>query len=127
MSASNFLENEVLDHILGTASYTAPSNVYLALYTSDPGEGNTGTELSGNGYSRQLITFTTASGGVATNSSEETFTASGGNFGTITHYALFDASTSGNMLMYAPLTTPRTVSDGESLRVPVGAISITVT
>ena len=49
---SDYLENELLDHALGTGSFTAPTNVYLSLYTTDPTDADTGNELSGNGYSR---------------------------------------------------------------------------
>lgn len=115
MSASNYLENKLLDHSLGVASFTMPSNVYLALYTSDPGEANSGTEVSGNGYARQSCAFGAASGGASANSAQKTFTASGGNWGTITHWGLFDALTSGNLLHYGSLTAPRAINDGDSL------------
>lgn len=120
---SNFLENRVLNHVLGTTSYTAPAGVYLALFTTNPGEDASGTEVSGNGYSRQLITFGSASNGSASNTSEETFTASGGNFGTVTHIAIYDAATSGNMLLYQALTTPRPVNNGETITLAVGNLT----
>ena len=123
---SNYLENELLDHALGTGAFTAPSNVYLALFTSDPTDAGSGTEVSGSGYSRQLITFGASSGGTASNSSEETFTASGGDFGTVTHIGLFDASTSGNLLFHGALDTSRSVVDGGTLTFAVGDIDITL-
>ena len=94
MAKSNYLENKVIDHFLGTSSTSAPSNVYMGLFTSNPTDANSGTELTigSNGYTRQVITFNAASSGSATNSSAETFTASGGNWGTITHFGIFDAS-----------------------------------
>jgi len=127
MAKSNYLENKVIDHFLGTSSTTAPSNVFMALFTSNPTDANSGTEVSGNGYSRQAITFNAASSGSATNSSAETFTASGGNFGTITHFGIFDASSSGNLLYHGALTDDKVIEDGDSLVVASGAITITET
>ena len=127
MAKSNYLENKVIDHFLGTSSTSAPSNVYMGLFTSNPTDANSGTEVSGNGYSRQVITFNAASSGSATNSSAETFTASGGNFGTVTHFGIFDASTSGNLLYHGALTDDKVIEDGDSLVVASGAITITET
>ena len=127
MAKSNYLENKVIDHFLGTSSTSAPSNVYMGLFTSNPTDANSGTEVSGNGYSRQVITFNAASSGSATNSSAETFTASGGNFGTITHFGIFDASTSGNLLYHGALTDDKVIEDGDSLVVATTAITITET
>jgi hypothetical protein len=128
MSAkSNYLEKRVLDHFLGTSSTSAPSNVYLSLHTANPDEDASGTELSGNGYSRQVITFNPghATNGTATNSSVEEFTASGGNFGTVTHFGIWDASSSGNMLYYGALTASKVIADGDTLRFAADSITIT--
>ena len=123
-AASNYLENKLLDHTLGTASFTMPSTVYLACFTSDPTDAGSGTEVSGSGYSRQAITFGAASGGSTTNSSAETFTASGGNFGTISHIGIYDASTSGNLLVYGALNSSKTINDGESIVFSIGSITV---
>ena len=69
MSKSNFLENEILDHVLRNSSYTPPSTVYAALFTSNPDEDGSGTEVTGGSYARQAVTFGAASGGSVTNSS----------------------------------------------------------
>lgn len=124
-AASNYLENEILDHALGTGSWTSPSAVYLAIFTTNPTDANSGTEVSGSGYARQEITFSAASSGTASNSTEETFTASGGNFGTVTHWGIFDASSGGNLLFHGALSASRTVNDGESLVFAIGSIDIT--
>ena len=121
---SNYLELKVLAHFLGTSSTSAPSAVYLSLHTSSPGEDD-GNEISGNGYSRQAITFAAASSGSAASNSVEEFTASGGAFGTITHFGIHDASTAGNLLYYGALTASKTIADGDTLRFASGAITIT--
>ena len=129
MAKSNYLENKVVDHFLGTSSTSAPSNVYIGLFTSDPTDAGSGTELTigSNGYSRNVITFNAASGGAATNSSAETFTASGGNWGTITHFGIFDAASSGNLLYHGALTDDKVIENGDSLVVAATAITITET
>lgn len=123
---SNYLENKLIDHSLGTASYTMPTTVYLALYTTDPTDANSGTEVSGSGYSRQAVTFSAASSGSTTNSSAESFTASGGSFGSVGYWGVLDASTSGNLLWYGALTNgAQTVTDGQSLTFVVSSITLT--
>lgn len=123
---SDYLENKLVDHTLGTTSYTVPSNVYVALFLTDPGDSGSGTEVSGNGYSRQLVTFGASSGGSASNSTQETFTASGGSFGTVTHFGIYDASTSGNLLYHGSLASSKLVGDGESLVFAIGALTVTL-
>lgn len=129
MSKTNYLENKVLDHTLGTTAYTAPTDVYLGLFTDEPAEDGTGTEVSGNGYAREVITFNAAASGQATGPATGggavEFTADGGNWGTLTHFALFDASTSGNMLFKGALTASKVVADGDSVRFAENSITIT--
>ena len=123
---SNYLEDKILDYILRDTADWAPSAVYLALHTANPDEDGSGTEVSGNGYSRQAVTFAAASSGSAASNSVEEFTASGGAFGTITHFGIHDASTAGNLLYYGALTGGgKTIADGDTLRFASGAITIT--
>ena len=126
MSAmSDYLENKFLDHFLGTSSTASPSNVYVALHTADPTDAGTGTEVSGNGYARQAITFGAASSGTASNSAVEFPAASGGDFGTITHIGIWDATTSGNLLFHSALTTSKTIADGDIFKIAASGIDIT--
>lgn len=125
-AASNYLENEVLDHVLGTGAYTMPSQCYLALYSSNPNEDNSGSELSGSGYARQAVDFDAASGGTAALSADATFTASGGSWLEATHFAIFDASTAGNMLIYGALASSRTAADGDSIVFAAGALTVSL-
>lgn len=110
---SDYLENKSLDHNLGTAAYTSPAAVYAALYTSDPTDANTGTEVSDSGYARQQATWTPASAGVAENDTTLTFGPAAANWGTITHFAVFDASTGGNMLYHGQVKTAKAVAAGD--------------
>lgn len=124
-SMTDYLENKILDHILATAAFTMPTVSYLALFTAAPSDAGGGTELSGDGYARQDVTWGAASGGVAANTSTHTFTASGGDWGTITHWAIFDASSSGNMLLHGELDASKAVTDGQSLIINADDLDMT--
>jgi|TARA_R100000149_G_C5793552_1_gene83992 hypothetical protein len=126
MSAkSNYLEGKLIEHVLRNVSYTSPSTVHLSLHTANPDEDASGTEVSGNNYSRQEITFGAHSNGACANTSVEEFTASGGSFGTVTHFGIFDAGSSGNLLYYGALTASKVVADGDTLKFAAGSITIT--
>ena len=126
MSAmSDYLENEILDPILGTGAYTMPSTVYVGLSTGSFNDDNSGTELSGSGYARQSIAFNAASNGTADNSGAVDFPAATGSWGTVSHFGLFDASTSGNLLIHGALTASKTVATGDILRIAAGDMDIT--
>lgn len=120
---SNYLENKLLDHVLRNVSYTSPTTVYVGLYTSDPGDGNTGTEVSGGSYARQILSVTTASGGIVTSSADVTFPQATGSWGTVSHIGLLDALTSGNLLMHTPLTTSRAIESGDILKISTGNLT----
>jgi hypothetical protein len=123
MSFSNYLENKVLLHVFGATAYTAPATLYVGLYTSDPGEANTGTEVSGGSYARQTIAFTVTTN-QASNTAAVEFPTATASWGTVTYAAIFDASTSGNMLAYGALTTSKTIASGDVLRIPAGDFDI---
>jgi hypothetical protein len=122
---SNYLELKMLDHFLGTASTSAPSNVFLSLWTSDPTDAGSGNELSGSGYARQDINFAAASGGAAASNATVTFPTATGSWGTITHVAVHDASTSGNMLFHGALSASKAIGSGDVFQVASGDITIT--
>jgi len=127
-SFSNYLENKVLDHVFKTTSFSVPSNVYVALSTADPTEsGGSIAEPSGNSYARtQCNVWNAASGGSIANTSAITFPTATGSWGTITHFALFDASTSGNMLAYGSLTASKAIGNGDTAQFAAGAITVTL-
>jgi hypothetical protein len=113
-----------------TNSATRPTAWFVGLFTAAPSDTGGGTEVSGSGYARKATGTITVSGTAttATNSAAIEFDpASGGNWGNITHAAIFDASTGGNMLAWAQLTTARTINDGDVFRVPASSLTITLT
>lgn len=126
MSAfSNYLENKVLLHVFGGTSYTAPATLYLALYTTNPGEGNTGTECSGTSYARQTIAFTVVND-TASNTSAVEFPVAGSSWGTISYVGILDNSSGGNLLAYGALTTAKAIDSGDVFRVEAGNLDITL-
>ena len=125
MSFSNFLETEILDHVFAGAAYSAPGTHYLGLFTSAPGETGGGTELSGSAYVRKSVAFTT-SGNTTSNNAAIEFPTATGNWGTVTHVGVFDASTSGNLMAYATLSASKTIETGDVFRVPSGDLDITL-
>lgn len=120
---SNYLENKLLDHVLRNTSYNSPTTVYVGLYTSDPSDDNSGTEVSGGSYARQILSVTTASGGIVTSSADVTFPQATGSWGTVSHIGLLDALSSGNLLMHTPLTTSRLIESGDILKISTGNLT----
>jgi len=125
MSFSNYLENKVMLHVFGGTSYTAPATLYVGLYTSDPGEGNTGTEVSGGSYARQSAAFT-ITGNAAANTAAIEFPTASGSWGTVTYVGISDAVSGGNLLASGALTTSKTISSGDVFRIPAGDLDITL-
>ena len=122
---SNFLENELLDHALGTGDFDAPSAVYVALATADLTDANVTTnEVSGGGYARQAATFAAASGGSASTSATITFPVATADLGTITHFGLYDAATGGNLLYHGELNVPKVIGDGDTFEIQTGNLTI---
>jgi len=127
MSASNYLEDALLAATLTATTYTSPADVYVALYSTTPTDSSSGTELTGNGYARQLTTFTVNTGnGIANSSSTATFTASGGDWLPALGWSIVDDSTGGNILYYSTLSPAQTVLDGDDLVINTGNIQISM-
>jgi hypothetical protein len=126
MSAmSDYLENEILDHILSVGSYTMPSAVYVGLSTGSFNDDNSGTELTGNNYSRVAATFSAAASGTTSNSAAIEFAAATGSWGSVSHFGIFDAASAGNLLIHGAFTTAKTIASGDILKIPTGDLDIT--
>jgi len=125
---TNYSEDLVLDWLLTNASATRPTAWYVALYTVAPGETGGGTEVSGGSYARTAVTFTVSGTAptTASNSGAVEFPTATGSWGTIVAAGIFDASTSGNLLAFANLTTSKTVDSGDVLRFNTGEIDVTL-
>lgn len=125
---SDHAENLLLNWLMTSGSATRPTAWYLALFTAAPSDSGGGTEVSGNGYSRQTIAFSTASGtgGTTSNSADVSFTASGGSFGTVSHVGIFDAASAGNLLWHGAMTASKTIADGDTLEFSTGNVDLTI-
>lgn len=127
MPTSNYLGNKILDAVLGDTPYDAPNTLYLALFTATPTPSTTGTECTGGSYGRVAITnddtnFPDAVSKVKSNGVALTFATASASWGTVVAVGLFDASTSGNLLVYVTLTTPRLVSSGDTPTFSIGQL-----
>ena len=127
-AASNYLENKLLDHVLTATGYTAPAARYLGLFTANTGlESNSpSAEVSGGSYARQAIAFSAAVAGASNSSATVTFPAATANWGTITHVAVMDASTGGNVLFWGAVTTSKVIESGDTFQVSAGNLTITL-
>ncbi len=123
---SNFLENSLINAVLRNTSYTSPTTTYLALYTSDPTDADTGTEVTGGSYVRQSITFSSPSNGVTSNSSAIEFPQATANWGTITSVGIRDAVTSGNLLFHTALDASKVINNGDIFKITSGNLSVTL-
>ena len=129
-SKSDFLENELLDHVLGNAAYTAPASVYIALFTAAPSDTGGGTEATGGSYARVTVTnnatnWPAASGGAKSNGTEIAFAEATASWGTVVAFGIFDAVTAGNLLYWADLTTTKVIDSGDTAKFAVGDLDIT--
>lgn len=125
---SDYAEKLLLDWAMTTGSATRPTAWYVALYTAAPSDSGGGTEVSTGGYARKSVTFGAASspGGTTSNTNVVSFTASGANYGTVTHIGIFDALTTGNLLWHGAMTASKTVNDGDTLEFSIGNIDLTL-
>jgi uncharacterized protein involved in response to NO len=127
MSLSDYLEAEILDHIFSKGAYTPPT-WYVGLSTADPGEdGATLSEPTAMAYARVALGAVTRTAGSVVNNAAVEFVEATGDWGTITHFALFDAASGGNFMGSGELTSPLDVTTGKTARFPAGEIAITLT
>lgn len=124
-SLSNYAENKVLDHVLGTTSYTMPTT-YLALFTVAPTDSTAGTEATGGSYARQALAglFTASSGGATSNNANIDFASMPAC--TIVAIGIMDNSTGGNLLVHGTLTSNKVLDAGDTLRIATGDLDITI-
>lgn len=128
-SFSDYLEDKILKHVFANTSYTSPTTLYVALYTAAPTDAGGGTEIStiSTGYARQSAAFTVSgTSTLATNSAGIEYPTALTSWGTVVAIGIFDASTSGNFIAWADLTSSRTISTGDIFRIPAGDLDVTL-
>jgi hypothetical protein len=126
---SDYWEDEVLDHLFDKGVY-APPTIYVALSAGDPGDDGVGAaEPSGGPYARietANADWTPAAGGAISNADAIEFAPASAAWGTITHFALYDAAVGGHLLAYGPLTVAQAVAAGDTVRFPPGDLNVTL-
>lgn len=125
--ASNYLENQIADHLFRSATYAKPTELHIALFTTDPTDADTGTEVSGGSYARVQLDpddanwkgtggetsgASAGTGGVISNNAVIQFPTPGANWGTITHFGIYDEND--NLLVHGPLTASKAVNLGQA-------------
>ena len=131
MSAlSDYLENKIIDWLLRGQTFTPPATVYVGLLTVAPSDAGGGTEVTGGSYTRVAVasslanwagsqsagstTASSGTGGTTSNNAAVTFPAPTANWGTVVAFGVYDASSAGNLLFYASLTTSKTINTGDA-------------
>jgi hypothetical protein len=131
---SDYLEVQLRKHLFRTGSFTKPTVLGVSLHTTDPLDDASGTEVSGGAYARVNLppldanwSAPDAVGGVAANLAAITFPAPvGANWGTVTHFGIWDAASGGNLLVSGALAAPKTINDGDAApSFAIGALVIT--
>lgn len=121
---SDYLENKLLDHFLGTTAYTMPTTVYVGLYTVVPTDAGGGTQVTGGSYARQTAVFSGAASGTTSNTANIDF--AGMPAATTVAIGVFDALTAGNLLLWGTLTANKTTDAGDTLRIATGDLDISI-
>jgi len=124
---TTYLQQEILDHISGNGAYTAPTP-YVGLFTAAPSDAGGGTEVSGGSYARvnANTSFGAASGTAITNNAAITFPTATASWGTVTHFGVFDAATTGNLLYWGALSTSKAIGSGDTASFAIGELDVTL-
>ena len=131
---SDHYENKIIDHMLRNQAFTPPGTIYVALFTADTGleADNPTTEVSGGAYARKAFTLTAASAGASSNSADIEFPEATANWGTITPLAIVDHLSNSNwgtdvhVLMWGSLAASKTINTGDTLRINLGDLDVSV-
>lgn len=127
---SNYMENAVVDHVFRGQAMPTLTNLHIGLLTAAPSDAGGGTEVSGGSYARVSVArsltawagtqsagstvASTGTGGTTSNNASITFPAPTANWGTVTHFGIYDASTAGNLIGWAALTASKTINNGDA-------------
>ena len=129
-SASNWLEEAILNYFFRNQSVAQPTALYLALYINDPTDADTGTEVSGGAYARQQVTFgaptQTGDKGVITNNQKIEFPIATDDWGQISHWGIRSAQTGGNLLCRGSFSRVENVQTGNRFTIETGNLQVTM-
>jgi len=127
MDFTNYLANKLISATVRNLPYTTESDVYLALFTSDPTKDNTGIEVVGESYTRQKIAFNVPVNGVTANSAQIDFATATSNWGFVGWVGIFDNPVSGNLLYFTALESTKEILTGDQFRVGVDKLNLQLT
>lgn len=129
---TDYLEGQLANHLFRTASMVKPAVIALALFTTAPSDAGGGTEVAGSNYTRVALnpldanwSAPTAGNGITSNSVAATFPVPSATWGTVTHFAIFDALSAGNMLFWGVLAVAKTINNGDTVPFPANGITVT--
>lgn len=129
---TDYLEQLVLEHLLGTSSWTKPTALYVGLFTTVPADDGTGgVEVSGGSYARVQRDPSDSnwtdlgSGGARENAAVITFPTATANWGTVVGFGIWDASSGGNLLLFNTVATSKPVNTGDTASIAAGALDVT--
>ena len=142
MSAmSDYLENKLVDQLFRGQAFSFPSTLYVGLLTAAPSDAGGGTEVSGGSYARASITPSLANfsgtqgagttlassgtGGQTSNNTAITFPTPSANWGAVTHFGIYDASSGGNLLFWGALSVAKTVNQSDVVSFPSASLAVT--
>lgn len=132
---SNYLENALMEEIFNGHAFTPPAT-YVSLYTDSPGDDDSGTEVSGGAYERKLVNVAGGSAPawndaavdgtsyLVDNAGVITFPTATASWGTVSHFGIHDAASTGNLLFHGALTASKAVGDGDTFTFPVGDLNL---
>jgi len=121
---SNYLENALINATLRNTTYTSPTTVYVGLFTTDPTDAGSGTEVSGGSYARQSASFASPSNGLSATDADITFPQATGSWGTVGWIGIFDNLTSGNLLYHTALDTSKTIDVNDIFKISSGSLTV---
>lgn len=126
MPFTAYIDNKLIDHLLGSGTYSKPAALYVALFVGNPASGGTEVSTSGSGYARQSAAFTISTN-TASNTAAIEYPTATSSWGTIDYVAIYDAASAGNQLVTAALSAAKTIASGDVLRIPASNLTVSLT
>ncbi len=128
MDYTRFLRELLHDYWLGKQAFVVPATLYVGLFTTATDIDGGGTEVTGGAYARVAVTNNNTNwpdadtNGDKSNGAIIQFPTPTASWGTITHFALLDAATAGNMFAQAALTVSKAINIDDDVEFPIGDI-----
>lgn len=126
MPFTAYIDNKLIDHLLGSGTYSKPAALYVALFVGNPASGGTEVTTAGSGYARQSAAFTISTN-TASNTAAIEYPTATSSWGTIDYVAIYDAASAGNQLVTAALSAAKTIASGDVLRIPASNLTVSLT